>query len=117
MVQAYGRMFIAFCGVSRYIDHRCAQDDRELVLTVHHIRHSLGGKPPTRLLRSTLFNRLVQTAEVQHRYSEFESLRNNLVRLYPTLIIPPIPSKQTLGDYAVKQAKAKAASLMGRFHG
>ena len=92
MVQAYGRMFIAFCGVSRYIDHRCAQDDRELVLTVHHIRHSLGGKPPARLLRSTLFNRLVQTAEAQHRYSEFESLRNNLVKLRAGVGIHPRPT-------------------------
>ncbi|KAJ7132106.1 hypothetical protein C8R44DRAFT_773074 [Mycena epipterygia] len=52
---------------------------------------------------------VIQTgnAEARHRYSEFESLRLNLVKLYPTLIIPPIPSKQTLGDYAVKQAKAK----------
>jgi len=48
-----------------------------------------------------------QTAEVRHRYSEFESLRDNLSKLYPTLIIPPIPSKQTIGDYAVKQGKAK----------
>ncbi|KAJ7918754.1 hypothetical protein B0H13DRAFT_1606977 [Mycena leptocephala] len=47
------------------------------------------------------------TAEARHRYSEFESLRLNLVKLYPTLIIPPIPSKQTISDYAVKQAKAK----------
>ena len=117
MSQVYGRMLMACCGVSHYIDHRCAEDDGKLVLTIHHIRHSLGGKPPAHLLRSMLFNRLVQTAEAQHRYSEFESLRNNLVRLYPTLIIPPIPSKQTLGDYAVKQAKAKAASLTGRFHG
>ncbi|KAJ7636058.1 hypothetical protein DFH06DRAFT_1054679 [Mycena polygramma] len=52
---------------------------------------------------------VIQTgnAEARHRYSEFESLRTNLVKLYPTLIIPPIPSKQTIGDYAVKQAKAK----------
>ncbi|KAF7309623.1 Sorting nexin-41 [Mycena indigotica] len=52
---------------------------------------------------------VIQTgdAEARHRYSEFESLRLNLVKLYPTLIIPPIPSKQTIGDYAVKQAKAK----------
>ena len=48
-----------------------------------------------------------QNAEVRHRYSEFESLRDNLSKLYPTLIIPPIPSKQTIGDYAVKQGKAK----------
>ncbi|TBU30747.1 hypothetical protein BD311DRAFT_754307 [Dichomitus squalens] len=52
------------------------------------------------------------SAEAHHRYSEFESLRNNLVKLYPTLIIPPIPSKQTIGDYAVKQAKAKEDAAM-----
>lgn len=46
-------------------------------------------------------------AEARHRYSEFESLRLNLTKLYPTLIIPPIPSKQTIGDYAIKQAKAR----------
>ncbi|KAG6850769.1 hypothetical protein H0H93_008807 [Arthromyces matolae] len=52
------------------------------------------------------------TAEAHHRYSEFESLRTNLAKLYPTLIIPPIPSKQTFGDYAVKQAKAKEDAIM-----
>ncbi|KAI0305938.1 hypothetical protein B0F90DRAFT_1808499 [Multifurca ochricompacta] len=45
--------------------------------------------------------------ESRHRYSEFESLRLNLTKLYPTLIIPPIPSKQTISDYAIKQAKAR----------
>ncbi|EGN92207.1 hypothetical protein SERLA73DRAFT_191464 [Serpula lacrymans var. lacrymans S7.3] len=50
--------------------------------------------------------------EARHRYSEFESLRGSLVKLYPTLIIPPIPSKQTIGDYAVKQAKAKEDAAM-----
>lgn len=35
-----------------------------------------------------------------------------MVKLYPTLIIPPIPSKQTIGDYAVKQAKAKEDAAM-----
>jgi len=51
-------------------------------------------------------------ASAHHRYSEFESLRLNLVKLYPTLIIPPIPSKQTIGDYAIKQAKAKEDAAM-----
>ncbi|KAG8901538.1 Sorting nexin, cytoplasm-to-vacuole targeting pathway/endosomal sorting [Tulasnella sp. 403] len=45
--------------------------------------------------------------EARRRYSEFDSLRNGLSKLYPTLIIPPIPSKQSISDYAVKQAKAK----------
>lgn len=30
-----------------------------------------------------------------------------MTKLYPTLIIPPIPSKQSIGEYAVKQGKAK----------
>lgn len=34
--------------------------------------------------------------EVKRRYSEFESLRKSLVRLYPVLLIPPIPEKHTL---------------------
>ncbi|EIW79176.1 hypothetical protein CONPUDRAFT_83461 [Coniophora puteana RWD-64-598 SS2] len=51
-------------------------------------------------------------AEARHRYSEFESLRSHLVQLYPTLIIPPIPSKQTIGDYATKQARAKEDAAM-----
>ncbi|KAG2130266.1 hypothetical protein DEU56DRAFT_955995 [Suillus clintonianus] len=32
-------------------------------------------------------------AEARHWYSEFESLRSSLEKLYPTIIIPPIPSK------------------------
>ncbi|XP_006462065.1 hypothetical protein AGABI2DRAFT_206241 [Agaricus bisporus var. bisporus H97] len=54
-------------------------------------------------------------AEARHRYSEFESFRQSLAKLYPTLIIPPIPSKNTIGDYAVKQSKAKEdANLISR---
>ncbi|KAF8328408.1 uncharacterized protein EI90DRAFT_2926124 [Cantharellus anzutake] len=53
--------------------------------------------------------------ETRRRYSEFEAFRNVMTKLYPTLIIPPIPSKQSLGDYAVKQAKAKEdAALIAR---
>ncbi|KAI4523926.1 hypothetical protein K525DRAFT_236273 [Schizophyllum commune Loenen D] len=57
---------------------------------------------------------VIQTgsAEARHRYSEFESLRVSLSKLYPTLIIPPIPSKQSLGDYAVKQGKAKEDTVL-----
>ncbi|PFH51041.1 hypothetical protein AMATHDRAFT_143487 [Amanita thiersii Skay4041] len=51
-------------------------------------------------------------AEARHRYSEFESLRDSLIKLYPTLIIPPIPDKQSLSDYAVKQGKAKEDATM-----
>ncbi|KAN0062518.1 Sorting nexin, cytoplasm-to-vacuole targeting pathway/endosomal sorting [Thecaphora frezii] len=53
--------------------------------------------------------------EAKRRYSEFEALREALVKLHPTLIIPPIPSKHTLSDYAAKQSKAKEdATIIAR---
>jgi hypothetical protein len=45
--------------------------------------------------------------EVRRRYSEFASLRATLVNLHPTLIIPPIPEKHSIADYAAKPTKAK----------
>ncbi|KAL2219674.1 putative autophagy protein Atg20 [Thermoascus aurantiacus ATCC 26904] len=45
--------------------------------------------------------------EVRRRYSEFASLRQTLVNLHPTLIIPPIPEKHSVADYAAKPTKAK----------
>lgn len=44
---------------------------------------------------------------VRRRYSEFESLRTTLTRLFPTLIIPPIPEKHTMSDYAAAPTRAK----------
>ena len=44
---------------------------------------------------------------MRRRYSEFSSLRQTLVNLHPTLIIPPIPEKHTMADYAAKPTKAK----------
>lgn len=44
---------------------------------------------------------------MRRRYSEFASLRNTLVNLHPTLIIPPIPEKHTTADYVAKPMKAK----------
>ncbi|OHE94608.1 PX domain-containing protein [Colletotrichum orchidophilum] len=45
--------------------------------------------------------------EVRRRYSEFSSLREALTRLHPTLIIPPIPEKHTMADYAANPTSAK----------
>ncbi|CAN6616356.1 autophagy-related protein 20 [Trichomonascus vanleenenianus] len=44
---------------------------------------------------------------VRRRYSEFESLRTTLTRLFPTVIIPPIPEKHSMSDYAASPTKAK----------
>lgn len=38
---------------------------------------------------------------VKRRYSEFKSLRDNLVKLFPTLVVPPIPEKHTLLTYLI----------------
>jgi hypothetical protein len=45
--------------------------------------------------------------QVRRRYSEFASLRQTLVNLHPTLIVPPIPEKHSMADYAAKPTKAK----------
>jgi hypothetical protein len=45
--------------------------------------------------------------EVKRRYSEFASLRSTLVSLHPTLIVPPIPEKHSMADYAARPTKAK----------
>lgn len=45
--------------------------------------------------------------EVRRRYSEFESLRASLARLYPCAIVPPIPAKQGIVDYTAGAAKAR----------
>ncbi|OZJ03037.1 hypothetical protein BZG36_03264 [Bifiguratus adelaidae] len=52
------------------------------------------------------------TTEVKRRYSEFESLRKALCRLHPTLIIPPIPEKHSLTDYATMQNRVKDDPVM-----
>ncbi|KAK1828427.1 mRNA capping enzyme alpha subunit-like protein [Podospora conica] len=51
----------------------------------------------------------IRTGEllVRRRYSEFASLRETLTRLHPTLIIPPIPEKHTMADYAANPTNAK----------
>ncbi|KDN40422.1 hypothetical protein K437DRAFT_295840 [Tilletiaria anomala UBC 951] len=50
--------------------------------------------------------------EAKRRYSEFEAFREALVKLFPVSIVPPIPDKHSLGDYAVKQSKAKEDAII-----
>lgn len=45
---------------------------------------------------------------VIRRYSEFDSLRQALVRLLPTIIIPPIPSKHPLIKYFLNPLNAES---------
>ncbi|GAB7354451.1 hypothetical protein MBLNU459_g4937t1 [Dothideomycetes sp. NU459] len=64
-------------------------------------------KASTRTRMPLLTRRGSQDLEVRRRYSEFASLRQTLVSLHPTLIIPPIPEKHSITDYAAKPTKAK----------
>ncbi|KAI9143757.1 hypothetical protein BKA69DRAFT_1026216 [Paraphysoderma sedebokerense] len=45
--------------------------------------------------------------ELKRRYSEFHSLRKLLKKIHPTIVVPPIPEKHSISDYAVKQNRAK----------
>ncbi|KAF9163550.1 Sorting nexin, cytoplasm-to-vacuole targeting pathway/endosomal sorting [Actinomortierella ambigua] len=54
----------------------------------------------------------VGDTEVRRRYSEFEALRKVLCRIYPTLIVPPIPEKHTISNYANIPNKSKEDAAM-----
>lgn len=68
-------------------------------------------KTGVRDVQAPLFEHVADAAcqelVVRRRYSEFASLREALTRLHPTLIIPPIPEKHTMADYAAKPTSAK----------
>lgn len=48
-----------------------------------------------------------QSQEVVRRYSEFDTLRQALIRLLPTVVIPPIPSKHPLIKYFLSPLSAE----------
>ncbi|GAV54042.1 hypothetical protein ZYGR_0AK05440 [Zygosaccharomyces rouxii] len=48
-----------------------------------------------------------QDQEVVRRYSEFDTLRQALLRLLPTVVIPPIPSKHPLIKYFLSPLSAE----------
>lgn len=49
---------------------------------------------------------------VRRRYSDFESLRNILVKLFPMTLIPPIPEKQSIKTYGKAIAGSKPSYLL-----
>lgn len=49
---------------------------------------------------------------VRRRYSDFESLRNVLVKLFPMSLIPPIPEKQSIKTYGKAIATSKPSYLL-----
>ncbi|SAM02552.1 hypothetical protein [Absidia glauca] len=53
------------------------------------------------------YNIRIGSVETRHRYSEFESLCKSFVKLHPTVIVPPIPEKHSIVDYAALQTRVK----------
>lgn len=51
-----------------------------------------------------------QDNEIIRRYSEFDTLRQALVRLLPTIVVPPIPSKHPLIKYFLRPLSAETDS-------
>ncbi|KAL8795295.1 MAG: hypothetical protein Q9195_002164 [Heterodermia aff. obscurata] len=74
--------------------------DLQIIITDAGKSHESGGSYIVYTIRTG-------DLEVRRRYSEFSSLRATLVNLHPTLIIPPIPEKHSMADYAAKPTKAK----------
>ncbi|SLM39390.1 sorting nexin-41 [Lasallia pustulata] len=74
--------------------------DLQIVITDAGKNHESGGSYIVYTIRTG-------DLEVRRRYSEFSSLRATLVNMHPTLIIPPIPEKHSMADYAAKPTKAK----------
>ena len=49
---------------------------------------------------------------VKRRYSDFESLRKILIKLFPMSLIPPIPEKQSITSYGKAMAGSKSSYLL-----
>ncbi|KAJ3019524.1 UNVERIFIED_CONTAM: Sorting nexin, cytoplasm-to-vacuole targeting pathway/endosomal sorting [Siphonaria sp. JEL0065] len=45
--------------------------------------------------------------ECRHRYSDFETLHRLLRRMHPTILVPPIPEKHSVADYAARPMSGK----------
>lgn len=66
--------------------------------------HDMSGKPfTTYLIKTTLEGYRIES---KHRYSEFETLRLLLQSMYPSVIVPPLPGKHSVAQYAAKPGKA-----------
>ncbi|KAJ1959507.1 Sorting nexin, cytoplasm-to-vacuole targeting pathway/endosomal sorting [Dipsacomyces acuminosporus] len=107
------------CGIDRHI-HELLEDSEEQKKS-NEIRN-VGYQPPQfyHVVHINEAEKLTESGssfiaysivfgdyEVKRRYSEFESLRTCLCRLYPTFIVPPIPEKHSIAQYAVLQKRAK----------
>ncbi|CUS22090.1 LAQU0S04e07976g1_1 [Lachancea quebecensis] len=53
-----------------------------------------------------------KASTVKRRYSDFESLRKILIKLFPMTLIPPIPEKQSITSYGKSMAGSKSSYLL-----
>eukprot|EP00158_Paraphelidium_tribonemae_P008724 Partr_v1_DN28662_c1_g1_i1_m49451 putative sorting nexin len=67
-----------------------------------------GGKSYTAYSIQVSHSHSQQQQIVQRRYSEFESIRKILCRLYPHIVVPPIPDKHHLADLYFQSKKDDA---------
>ncbi|KAG7894286.1 hypothetical protein KL908_001658 [Ogataea polymorpha] len=67
-------------------------------LELHITEASKSNETHNHLQSYILYTIKVGPLMVKRRYSEFEMLRTCLIKTFPTLLIPPIPEKQTLAS-------------------
>lgn len=81
-------------------------------ITDHQKLSELSGASYTMYLMQFQCDRSPTKFTVRRRYSEFESFRKILKLVHPTLVIPPIPEKNSIGDYATKPTTAKEDPIL-----
>ncbi|KAI8373172.1 uncharacterized protein BYT42DRAFT_579445 [Radiomyces spectabilis] len=84
------------------IEHLLHRDDHYIFIT--SARQHSGGHTGKAFV---VYQIRIGGMETYRRYSEFEALRNALTRLYPAIIIPPIPEKHSIVDYSLLQTRMK----------
>ncbi|KAH3673372.1 hypothetical protein WICMUC_003691 [Wickerhamomyces mucosus] len=71
------------------------------------ITEALQTKDPTGH-KVVLYTINYHSVQIRRRYSEFDSFRNSLKKLFPTVIIPPIPEKHSMISYFFNPISAKS---------
>ncbi|CAO3631447.1 unnamed protein product [Mucor fragilis] len=90
---------------------QCSLDlSGKIKITEAEKKHNEGNK--TAFVVYTI--KAAEEKEAKRRYSEFESFRRSLVKLYPTLLVPPIPEKHSLVNYTTKNIKDDSAIIEKR---
>ncbi|QLG72457.1 hypothetical protein HG535_0D01650 [Zygotorulaspora mrakii] len=93
------------------------------IVAVGNAKHEINRRPKAQILEANKLSEgqgrtyiaytiRYEDSLVRRRYSDFESLRNILVKLFPMTLLPPIPEKQSFKTYGKAIAGSKSNYLL-----